>query len=233
MKTIHTNLFSKPAHDIISSVFGQLSDGWGENSPSLEKWWKFANVNRRADGEIVIEISEDSMRPARYGRGYTVPNGWTKFTTPEEILNQVATWIKKTIYMEIADNCSAPTKEIWKRDNVKFTSCYLNRSDAITIQDIYMVVDSLTGKFKFSSYSDEAIERTIGTPVSISTQKTNTAKREARKTAEAAHRAKIEASLVAAVEAKKALDVKYNEERAAMSKEYSALLAEIGPDVLD
>ena len=245
MKTIHTNLFSKPAFDILSATFGQLSDGWGPtidgwggSSPSLEKWWKFADVSRLADGEIVIEISEDSMRPAQYGRGYTIPavyNGWIKFSTQEEILKQVANWIKRTIYMEIADegNSLKSRRDIWKRDNVDFKSRYLYRSDAITIQDIYMVVDSLTGKIKPANYSAKAIERLIGTPVSISTQKTNSAKREARKTSEAQFRARI-ADMQETLEAdKKALDAKYSAQRAELTEAYRAFQAGIGPDVLD
>ena len=28
-RIVHTNLYTKASHEIVESVFGQLSDGWG------------------------------------------------------------------------------------------------------------------------------------------------------------------------------------------------------------
>lgn len=167
---IHTNLFSQQANDIISAAFGQLSDGWGENSPSLNKWWRFASVKRDVTGEVIVEISTDAnvVDYGYYGNGRSryVDNAWLKFKTEAEHKAQIATWIKKTIYMEIKDDrdqsLGVKAKE-WRRDNTDFHSCYLNSSDVITIQDIYIVVEMLLGKFKESNYTAEAIARVVGT----------------------------------------------------------------------
>lgn len=49
-RKISTGLYGKKAYDIISSVFGQLSDGIWENSPRMNWAWQFAEMEYHEGG---------------------------------------------------------------------------------------------------------------------------------------------------------------------------------------
>ena len=66
-RIIKTGLWSVKAKEVLSSVLGQLSDGWGENNPRNDRYWKFAEVKQLADGEVVIEVSKSSGSSEGYG----------------------------------------------------------------------------------------------------------------------------------------------------------------------
>ena len=178
MKTIHTNLYGYPAADMLSAALGQLSDGWGENSRSLEKWWMFANIKTEPNGETVIEIDEDRFKTMRC-EYRPLENGFFDMSD-EEIKKQFALWIRKTIYMEIKDN-DQKRADVWNRNNVDFTSSYLDRSAdrPVTIQDIYFVTEMLNGDINLHKYSAEAIAKNLGVRKNSTEEAAEKARREA------------------------------------------------------
>ena len=179
MKTIHTNLYGYPAADMISAALGQLSDGWGENSRSLEKWWRFANIKTEPNGETVIEIDDDNRFKTMRGEYRPIKNGFFDMSD-EEIKKQFATWIRKTIYMEIKDN-DQQRVDVWNRTNVDFKSIYLDRAAdrPITIQDIYFVTEMLNGDINLHKYSSEAIAKNLGVRKNAAEEAAEKARREA------------------------------------------------------
>lgn len=165
MKTIHTNLYSTTALAILKSINGQLSDGWGENSPSLRKWYHFADIKQAVNGEVIIEISEENDYCERWdGHVKYIKNNWVGMNDLE-IKRQYATWLKKTIYMEIADrDMLKPTT--WQRDNTSFTSEYLGYKTSACVQDIYLVYETLLGRTVDTKYPSEVIAKIVGVPAS-------------------------------------------------------------------
>lgn len=191
MKTIHTNLYGYPAADIISAALGQLSDGWGENSRSLEKWWRFADVKTEPNGETVIEIDDDHQFKTMPGEYRLLKNGFFGMSD-EEIKKQFAMWIRKTIYMEIKDN-DQQRVDVWNRNNVDFKSSYLDRTAdrPITIQDIYFVVEMLNGNINLHKYSAEAIAKNLGVRKNATEEAAEKARREANEKLQSEFYAKI------------------------------------------
>ena len=191
MKTIHTNLYGYPAADMLSAALGQLSDGWGENSRSLEKWWMFAKIKTEPNGEIVIEIDDDHQFKTMPGEYRPLKNGFFGMSD-EGIKKQFALWIRKTIYMEIKDNYQQRV-DVWNRNNVDFTSRYLDRSSdrPITIQDIYFVVEMLNGNINLHKYSSEAIAKNLGVRKTDTEEAAEKARREADEKLQSEFYAKI------------------------------------------
>lgn len=57
-RIIKTGL-SKKYKDMLDSVLGQMSDGYWENTPRMEGYWKFCDIGT-AGGEITIEVDTTS-----------------------------------------------------------------------------------------------------------------------------------------------------------------------------
>ena len=73
-RIIHTGLCGKLADEILRSIEGQLSDGYWENSPMMEKYWKNEYVLRmdnEEESEIVIVVN------GKNGEGKMVPYRWS------------------------------------------------------------------------------------------------------------------------------------------------------------
>ena len=191
MKTIHTNLYGYPAADMLSAALGQLSDGWGENSRSLEKWWRFANIKTEPNGETVIEIDDEHRFKTGPRQFRPLENGFFDMSD-EEIKKQFATWIRKTIYMEIKDN-GQQRADAWNRTNVDFNSSYLDRAAdrPITIQDIYFVTEMLNGDINLHKYSSEAIAKNLGVRKNATEEAAEKARREAAEKLQSEFYAKI------------------------------------------
>jgi len=162
VRTIHTSLFTDKAEKVCSSVLGQLSDGWGENDSRNDRYWKFANVKRAADGEVVIIVKTESGNNT--GLGYRwVQNGF-KDMSDTEVLKFFAKMIKKTAQMELRDN---GISNGWKRTNDRFISKYLGYSDeksgpVIPIAVAYCVYDILSGRDVLTKYLMSTLDMVIG-----------------------------------------------------------------------
>ena len=141
--TIDTGLRSRLAFEIIDSFFGQLSDGWGENNPRNDRYWK----NCRAmfqDGKVLIKFNI-AFPYYDYGEDY--------------IFTWIANGIKKTAKF-VEHDCGSKYK--WSRANtseVAKTVGYFGYGMEITVKDIYFVYDYLKGRNIYKYYSDEDIKR--------------------------------------------------------------------------
>lgn len=92
MRVIRTGIFTDVAVQILNGVLGQLSDGWGENNPENDGWWRPAAVRRETDGEVVIAVSKDCCC-----RGSK--NNFINMSD-DQVKAKFACWIKKTAKME-------------------------------------------------------------------------------------------------------------------------------------
>lgn len=156
-RIVKTPFFSKIAEEIISSVFGQLSDGWGENNSRNDRWWRFAKVCREPNGQVAISVSEESAAP---GYGRPVQNGFYGMTDAE-ILKKIASWIKKTARMELDDN---GVDDGWKRSNEDFETVYLNCYEDISIAHAYLVYDVLNGRDPAGKFTVRIYDSVFGKP---------------------------------------------------------------------
>lgn len=139
-RIIHTGLYTKKAKEVLSSVFGQLSDGWGENNPRNDRWWKFGDVTQEVDGEVTIHISAQTGERDYHGRW--IANGFIGISDTD-VKQWMARMVKKTMVMELKDESISNG---WRRDNTEFETRYLNYHETITVAEVYCIYELLLGR---------------------------------------------------------------------------------------
>lgn len=159
-RIIHTSLYTKKADEILNSVIGQMSDGIWENSTSMDKYWKFACIRKAEDDEVLISVSEDSYDHCF--RGTPTCNGFLH-KSDFEILSFFADKIKYIAKLNLKEdgyrNCS------WDRSNLAELE-YLNYNETITVQDAYLVYETLKGRSRAKSkYSLKEYNEVVGYPI--------------------------------------------------------------------
>ena len=121
---IKTGLSDSKAEDILNSVIGQMSDGIWENSPRMDRYWKYADIIKEGS-EIAIKISN----PDYYENGF-------KGKSESEIKKFFAQKVKQIVKKEELN---------WDRNNEERTR-YLDRHSGVTVKDAYRVYDKLLGR---------------------------------------------------------------------------------------
>ena len=158
-RIIHTGLYSNVVTEIIQSVIGQLSDGWGESNPANDKWWKFADCVQASDGEVLIEVSTepweyDEFRSHCHKYAY---NGFHSMSDVE-VKQKFAGWIKKTAKMEMKDEKAGNQ---WKRGS-EMKLDYLSYHENVTAADAYFVYEALLGRDNDRKYAESTVLKVVG-----------------------------------------------------------------------
>ena len=169
-RIIHTGLYSNVAKEIISSVIGQLSDGWGENNTANDKWWRFADCVQASDGEVLIEVSTESWEYDEF-RSYShryVYNGFHNMSDVE-VMQKFAGWIKKTAKMEMNDENAGNQ---WNRGS-EMKLDYLNYHENVTAADAYFVYETLLGRDNDRKYAKSTVLKVAGKKLSDEATKAN------------------------------------------------------------
>lgn len=132
-RIIKTNISGKKAHEILSGVVGQMSDGMFENSAYYNGYWMFVNIDE--NNNICIDTSWSIDRWSRTVRNkfYGKRETWVK--------KFFADMIKRIIQQELKDN-DVPVRGQFKRGNMTETE-YLNYYETITIDDCVKVYEML------------------------------------------------------------------------------------------
>ena len=159
-RIIKTPLWSTKAKEVLDSVLGQLSDGWGENNPRNDRYWKFANVLREADGRVVIVVDKRSGEGEGYNRNYRwVENAFASMSD-QDVLEFFARMVKKTAKMELKDQNIANG---WKRDNIDLKTSYLNYYEDISIAEVYCIYEMLLNRpVGLTKYGVRVINSAVG-----------------------------------------------------------------------
>lgn len=170
-RKIHTKLYSDKAHEMLQSVLGQLSDGIWENSPAMDKYWRFASIGRADNNEVIIEVStENYIRENYYGRVRYLSNEFFG-EADDNIIKWFASKLKQITKTEMKDDDSVGA---WKRDNMKLVS-YLGYKQQISVRDVYVIYDFLNGR---SIIKYDNANEIIGTKASDEDTKAAATKRE-------------------------------------------------------
>lgn len=146
-RMIDTGLTGNKNKEILSSVIGQLSDGMWENSPRMDKYWRFVDVKDKG-GKIYLAISAKMAHHeprTRYFNGRYIDNGF---------LNMSDTKIKEWF----ANKLKAVIKEEglkWERNSDQGTS-YIGYKENITVGDAYAAYDKLKGRKDRSNPAPDA-----------------------------------------------------------------------------
>ena len=158
-RVIKTGFFTKKAYEVLSSVFGQLSDGRWENSPAMNGYWEFGDAQQLPSGEVVIEISNESFKFDNCG--YRPKNLQNKFygKSDEDIKKWLAHKVKYLAQLEFKDNNEHPR---WDRTNVSDTTVYLSYDETITVADCYLVYEMLLGRTNEKRYAVATLTVVIG-----------------------------------------------------------------------
>lgn len=206
-RIIHTSMYTNKAKEVLSSVFGQLSDGWGENNPRNDRWWKFGDVMQEVDGEVTIHIS--SKTGERDYHNKWIENGFAHMHDLE-IKQWMARMVKKTMVMELKDESISNG---WRRDNVEFETHYLNYNETITVAEVYciyeLLLDRNVGITKYDVSVMASVQGSKRQPEEIEAE---TKKREEVKSIESAFAEQIKA---------------FNEEEKKLINELNAKISEI------
>ena len=153
MRKITTGLYTQVAEDCLQSCIGALSDGIWENTPSMAKYWCYANISRDPDGQVIINVSEKPWEESDYGR---YSNGfWDK--NDFEVANFFADKIKQIVKKEL---------NLWDRNCSSRSSLlagYGEDHPFIAVRDAYLVYEILKGRSRASSkYPSEVLAKVIG-----------------------------------------------------------------------
>lgn len=188
-RKIHTKLYSDKAVEMLDSVIGQLSDGIWENSPAMEKYWRFAFIRRADNKQIIIEISTDHHATDNYdGRIKYIENKFYDMTD-DDVIKWFAAKLKQIVKIYLKDTRILGD---WKRDNDKKVS-YLGYKLDIAVKDVYAIYDFLNGR-SMTKYDNA--DELIGKPASDDDTQAAAKKRELLEAAEdtyKANRAEIDA----------------------------------------
>ena len=125
---------SPNAASFVRDIAGQMSDGYWENSPRMESYWKFFYV----DGNDII-IAGNWDQYDEYSRRHIIPNLFKRMSDAE-IKNFFADKIKYIVKAELKDNNEDPIAN-WNR-NSDYELDYLHG----TIADAYKAYDELKGR---------------------------------------------------------------------------------------
>lgn len=133
-RRIDTGLKTDLDMAILDAVLGQLSDGMWENSPMMDKYWPYIEIEKRG-GKVYLDIS-DSYRKYDYPR-----NGFMDMDDAT-----IKTWLAKKLKAVIKEEGLD-----WKRDNAETTD-YLSTDwrlpskEEATVADCYYVYEVLRGR---------------------------------------------------------------------------------------
>ena len=109
----------------------------------MDRYWKFANVLREADGRVVIVVDKRSGESEGYNRNYQwVENAFASMSD-QNVLEFFARMVKKTATMELRDS---HVSNGWKRYNVDFKTKYLNNYEDISIAEVYCIYEMLLNR---------------------------------------------------------------------------------------
>ena len=169
-RIIHTGLYSNVAKEIIQSVLGQLSDGYGESNPANEKWWRFADCVQAPDGEVLIEVSTESWKYDEF-RSYSHRYAYNGFysMSDTEVMQKFAGWIKKTAKMEMKDENAGNQ---WKRGSEMMLN-YLRYNENVTAADAYFVYEKLLKRDNDRKYAKNTVLKVAGKKLSDEVTKAN------------------------------------------------------------
>ena len=153
-RKIDTGLKSDLDKAIIESVFGQLSDGMWENSPRMNHYWPFIDVEKEG-GKVVLKVSN-----VNYSGGYS-GNGFIDMSD-----DLIKTWLAKKIKAVIKDEGLD-----WRRDNTDTTD-YLSTDwrlpskEEATVADCYYVYEVLRGR-NVAKHSEYASKMSLGEAIEV------------------------------------------------------------------
>ena len=187
-RIIYTGLYTNKAKEVLSSVFGQLSDGAWENNPYYDRYWTFADAMQEVDGEVTIHISTKTGERDYHNKW--LENGFAHMHDLE-IKQWMARMVKKIIQMELKDESISNG---WRRDNTEFETRYLNYNETITIAEVYCIYELLLERnVGITKYDVSVIASVQGSKRQPKEIEAETKKREAVKTVETDYAAQVKA----------------------------------------
>lgn len=151
MRTIHTNLFTTNAYDIIRAVRGQCSDGILVNNSFYDKYWIYLGIKLDVNGEILLIVPEI---PGKIQWGYKyVKNGFFNMTDAD-VKKEIAMLLKKIVKIYCKDNYK---QFDWRRDNNDECD-YINAP----VWRAYLVYEMLLDRNVEKHYTAEQLNMTVG-----------------------------------------------------------------------
>ena len=142
---VPTGLKGDKAREILDSIIGQMSDGMWENSPAMEHYWRFINVEN-VGGELAFVVDKargEWGAGSRPGNNHFTENYFmTKLGGKADAIKQFMAKKLKAIAKEEIKDENDPLG--WYRNN-EMESGYL----AGTISDVYFVYETLLGRSGF------------------------------------------------------------------------------------
>lgn len=141
-RLIPIGLTDNKSKDVINAVIGQMSDGMWENSPGMERYWKFADGLDDKGNIVVYDGYERRDRYNgidRYGITKYKPHwSYSAFSKMDD------TAVKRFFAAKIKQIVKEEGLE-WNRNNTEHCE-YLDYNSGVTVRDAYRVYDRLLGR---------------------------------------------------------------------------------------
>ena len=130
--------------DMIDSVFGQLSDGYWENSPRMRGYWKFATPILK-DNKIYLEIDNAHWNNDGASTVYNLWDGMSDARVKQFLADKIKFLVKEEGLK-------------WDRGNTNTTD-YLSYSNPYPVKDCYYAYELLKGRnvSKHPEYSESYV----------------------------------------------------------------------------
>lgn len=140
LREIKTGIKYEIGKEVIESMIEQLADGIWEDSPAMEKYWRFIDVDFM-QGEVIILVSTErtEMLPGLFEKRPQVIYNAFYNKTDDEIKEWVATKIKAVVEEEEKDSGA----KLWD------SSCDLELEYmhiGVRAKDAYSVYNALLGR---------------------------------------------------------------------------------------
>jgi len=136
IRKIPIGLKDEKSRDVLNAVVGQIADGIWENSPGMDKYWRFASGLDK-DGNLVVYNGYE--QETCYGYGQRRPIWY--YSAFNEMDDDA---VKKYFARKIKQIVKEEGLE-WDRNNTEHCN-YLDYDSGVTVRDAYRVYDRLLGR---------------------------------------------------------------------------------------
>lgn len=155
-RTIQTTMWSLKAKEVLASVLGQLSDGYGKNISFWKKYWQNADIERADDGEVLIVVEAMNWANGNVNPFYSMSDEMVKKWFADKLY-----WIAD---LECQDNKNNDEGLEYKWNTTCQTkTARLSYNGEIMFAEAHYIHDQLLGKADLGKSTIDLVE-VYGTP---------------------------------------------------------------------
>lgn len=150
-RIIKTSLKGDIAEHICGAIIGQMSDGYWENTPNYEKYWRFINVKKLSNGRIAFVVDEIDGK-YNYDNKF-IKNGFFMMSDTD-VISFIAKKIKFILSKELISNGMKLSDKFYNEKTVWLSHGH----STITVKDVMDIITSLTASAIIGGVVDSSMD---------------------------------------------------------------------------